>query len=77
MVCVCILYRKHPLAQPTVVLENPGIEPARGISTTTTVASQISTPQCLLVVSVVVFFLINSTVISRISAFSSLEGLGV
>ena len=28
MVCMCILYRKDPLAQPTVVLENPGIEPA-------------------------------------------------
>ena len=26
MVCVCILCREHPKAQPSVVLEKPGIE---------------------------------------------------
>ena len=28
MVCVCILLREHPKAQPKVVLEKTGIEPA-------------------------------------------------
>ena len=27
MVCVCFIYRKHPKAQPIVVLEKPRIEP--------------------------------------------------
>ena len=28
MICVCILLREHPKAQPKVFLEKPGIEPA-------------------------------------------------